>query len=401
MTSLTSSEINSKDFQKISLKDFQKIIKKYKIKSQEDIKPIHYKWIDLTKSEKTKLSKLCVNYWNDKNTKIINLEDLQILEYYVKNINNDKIKLKNIQITDDYKFNYIIYNDVNIRQENIFKLNLLNIINKLKTYFVNVDIDIFFEKYTWADKEIKITKAVYKHDVIINIKNIDEEDDDNINNTFEIVLEYFEKIHNRFSDGDKYISAKQTSDEYIVFNEKTDDINDYYTDTIYSLIKFICATSDDKYELSKILYYKNISKKKNISLMQYFNKIIDYKKNKTFNFENFLKELWIKNKDTNKYYTLDEFIYFLEEEYEIEIELDDLNNCDIKYFEKVIMGINENDIDSEIILEYRYVYINALNMLNDASDEIIKLMKTIRIKRFQLPTYVKNLIKYHKHNLKL
>jgi hypothetical protein len=304
------------------------------------------------------------------------------------------MKLKNIQITDDYKFNYVIYNDENIRQENIFKLNLLNIVNKLKTYFGNVDIDIFFEKYTWADKEIKLSKAVYKHDVIINIKNknIDEEDDDNINNVFEIVLEYFEKIHNRFSDGDKYISAKQTSDEYSVFNEKIDDINEYYTDTIYSLIKFICTTTDDKYELSKILYYKNISKNANSSYLiyEYFSRIIDFKKNKKFNLEEFYNQLKIKN------YEFNEFVEYLEDEYEL--ELDEFNNCDIIFFDKLI--IYNNDIKSNFLDKYKDIYINALNMLNDASDEIIKLMKTIRNKRFQLPIYIKNLLKYHKDNLK-
>lgn len=378
----------------IALKDFQETIKDYKITSSDDIKPIHQKWIDLTKSEKTKLSKLCVKHWNKKNTKITNSDDLKILEYYLENVNKDNIKIKEIEITDDYKFNYIIYNDDNIRQENIFKLNLLNIVNKLKTYFQNIDIDIFFEKYTWADKEIKLAKAVYKHDAIINITNKNLDEDEKETETFEIALEYFEKIHNRFSDGDKNISAIQTSDEYIVLHEKTDKLKKFYTDTIYSLIKFICASTDNKYELSKILYYKN----NNTLTYVYFNRIINFKKNKTFNFEEFYKELMPRNNDTNDYYTIDEFIDFLEEEYGIEIEIDDSYNC--KYFDKILMIINENDINSEAITAYRLVYINALNMLNDASDEIIKLMKVIRTKRFQLPTYVKNLLKYHKDNLK-
>jgi hypothetical protein len=390
MTSITNSHVNLKQ---ISLKDFQETIKNYKITSSDDIKPIHTKWIDLTKSEKTKLSKLCVKHWNKKNTKITNSNDLEILEYYLKN--NDNIETKEIEITDDYKFNYIIYNDDNIRQENIFKLNLLNIVDKIKTYFQNVDIDIFFEKYTWADKEIKLTKAVYKHDAIINIKNKDLDEDNEKSETFEIVLEYFEKVHNRFSDGDKNISAIQTSDEYIVLHEKNDDIKEFYTNTIYSLIKFICASTDDKYELSKILYYKNISKKKNISYLNYgyFSKIIDYKKNKTFNIEEFYNELKIKN------FNFNEFVEFVEEEYEL--ELDNENNCDSKYFDKLIIYINNNDIKSSFLDKYKDVYINVLNMLNDASNEIIKLMKIIRTKRFQLPTYIKNLLKYHKDNLKV
>jgi len=377
----------------ITLADFQETIKKsYTITSSNDIKPIHEKWIDLTKSEKTKLSKKCIKHWNDKNTKITKSEDLIILEYYVKN--TDNFEIKEIEITDDYKFNYIIYNDDNIRQENIFKLNLLNIVDKLKIYFKSVDIDIFFEKYTWADKQIKLAQALYKHDVIINIKNknLDEEEQESEN--FEIALEYFEKIHNRFSDGDKKISAEQTSDEYCVLHENGDNFKKFYKETIYSLIKFICASIDDKYELSKILYYKNISNNTNTITYGYFSRIIDFKKNKTFNLEEFYNQLKIKN------YEFNEFVEFLEEEYEIEIELDDNNNCDIKHFDKLIIYINNNDIKSSYLEQYKNTYSIALNMLNDASDEIIKLMKIIRKKRFQLPTYVKNLLKYHKDNLR-
>jgi hypothetical protein len=397
MTSITNTQINLKQ---ISLKDFQETIKKgYKITSSENIKQINQKWIDLNKSEKIKLSKKCIKHWNDKNTKIINSDDLKILEYYLENVNKDNIESEDIEITDDYKFNFIIYNDDNIRQENIFKLNILNIVDKLKVYFQTVDIDIFFEKYTWADKEIKLTKAVYKHDIVINIKNKNVDEDNEKSETFELALEYFEKIHNRFSDGDKNISAIQTSDEYIVLNEKTDNFKKFYKNTIYSLIKFICASSDDKYELSKILYSKNINNT-NTMTYGYFSKIIELKKNKIFNFKDFYDDIYPKNIDTGEFFTIDEFIDFLMEECKINIECDDDYNCAVKYFDKIILFLCENQIESCLISKYKNAYSIALNMLNDASDEIIKLMKTIRTKRFELPTYVKNLMKYHKDNLK-
>jgi hypothetical protein len=192
----------------------------------------------------------------------------------------------------------------------------------------------------------------------------------------------------------------QTSDEYIVLNEKNDKNEEFYINTVYSLIKFICASTDDKYELSKILYSKNISNNTNTITYGYFSTIINYKKNNTFNIKKFYKKLMPKNNDTDENYTFEEFIEFLEEKYESEIEMNESNMCNIKYFEYIIMNINENNINSEAITEYKNAYINALNMLNDASDEIIKLMKVIRTKRFQLPTYIKNLLKYHKDNLK-
>jgi len=378
-------------------------IKKLKINSSNDIKVLSQKWYDIDDKYKKYISQLCIEYWINKNTKIINTDDLIILEDYVKTRN--KYKKHKINITDDYEFEYIEYNDDNIRQENIFKLNLLNIVNKLKKYFPKLSINIFFEKNTWADKEIKLTKAIYKHDVVINIRNNDVGDnggdgdvDDNqdIENTFEIVLEYFEKIHNRFSDGDKYISTTQTTDDYLVFNEKTDSISEYFEKTIYTLIKFICASTDDKYELSKIMYYKkNLNKKSKRMKNDYFSRVIDYKRNNMFNLEDFYNELKIKN------YSFDEFVQFIEDEYEIELDLDDDNNCNSKNFDKLIILLDDNELQSSFIRNYKEIYINVINILNDASDEIIKLMKVIRNKRFDLPIYVKNLLKYHKESLRI
>ncbi len=396
-----------------TLKDFKKQLKDNKVvlSKQDDIKIINDKWIDLAETEKKKLSKMCVSYWNNKNTKIYNLKDLLILEYYLQNFNKAKVTHYNIAITDDYKFTYITYNGDNIRQENIFKLNLFYIVQKLKEYYKDADIGIFYEKHTWCDKQIKNTQSTYKHDVLINLRKLNGEsfiqDENNLDNmtydqikdSFEIVLEYFEKKHNRFSDGDKEISVKQTTDEYSVYSEKTDDYTEYFEHTIYSLMKYICAATNNKYELSKVLYYMNCnkSKKKATKLtIDYFNRIIDYKKNGKFNFVAFFDELKPQNIDSGEDFTIDEFIDFLDEEFDIQVELDEDNNCDFKTFTKIISKVSDESINTvHAIDKYRQTYFNAVDVLNDASDEIIKLMQVIRNKRYHLPVYVKNLLKYH------
>jgi hypothetical protein len=396
----------------LPLKEFKKQIKedKFSLSKQDDIKIVTEKWSDLIETEKKKLSKMCITYWNSKNTKLYNLKDLLILEYYLKNFNKSKVKNYDISITDDYKFNFITYNGDNIRQENIFKLNLFYIVQKLKEYYKDADIGIFYERHTWCDKQIKNTQSTYKHDVLINVRisngeesiqdenNLDKMTYDQIKDSFEIVLEYFEKKHNRFSDGDKEISVKQTTDEYSVFNEKSDDFSEYYEKTIYSLMKYICASTNNKYELSKVLYYMNCNSKKkaNKLTIDYFNRIIDYKKSGTFNFINFFDEIKPRDINTDEYFTVDEFIDFLDGEYDIQVELDDDNNCEFKTFTKIISKVSDESINSvHVIDKYRQTYFNAIDVLNDASDEIINLINNIRNKRYHLPVYVKNLLKYH------
>ncbi len=399
----------------LPLKEFKKQIKedKFSLSKQDDIKIVTEKWSDLVETEKKKLSKMCITYWNSKNTKLYNLKDLLILEYYLKNFNKKKVTHYDINITDDYKFNFITYNGDNIRQENIFKLNLFYIVQKLKEYYKDADIGIFYERHTWCDKQIKNTQSTYKHDVLINVRrsngessiqdesHIDKMTYDQIKDSFEIVLEYFEKKHNRFSDGDKEISVKQTTDEYSVFNEKSDDFSKYYEKTIYSLMKYICASTNNKYELSKVLYYINCTKTNNSKnktskiTIDYFNRIIDYKKNNKFNFVEFFEELKPQNIDSGEDFTLDEFIDFLNEEYDIQVELDDDDNCEFKIFAKIIMQLSNQNIIAPCLIMYKKTYLNAVDVLNDASDEIINLMNETRNKRYHLPVYVKNLLKYH------
>ena len=273
------------------LVEIQKLVDEpsYSLKNADDFIPLNKYFGDLTKESKDKIGKMAIQYWDKKKIKITNPYDLQILAYYLNinfgydednidenndndNNDDDDNTIKKLLIAGKYEFTYKIYDKKNIRQENIFKLNFYNIVEKLKIYFPTTKIQIFFEKPTSVDKELKKISSTYKHDIIINLsqKNDDiDEDDDNINiinitNIFEIVLEYFEKIHNRFNDEDKRISTNLFSDEYYVYNVNEDDMHEFMENTIYEIIKNICAVNNDEYELSKILYFNKNYKKKNI-----------------------------------------------------------------------------------------------------------------------------------------
>jgi hypothetical protein len=146
--------------------DFRYLIKKNKLddkkrkKIEEDVKIIlihlHKYLYDLELPLRKKICEICIKYWKNKNTKIDNKNNLEIIKCYIfDKSDNDSYNIQNITVAGNYNFTYINYNKKDIRPENIFKLNFCNIIDKLKTYFSQVNIKIFFEKSTCIDKEIK------------------------------------------------------------------------------------------------------------------------------------------------------------------------------------------------------------------------------------------------------
>ena len=409
--------------------DFQKHVDepKYEIKNQNDFIILNKYFQDLSEKSQDKIANMAIKYWDKKKLKIINPLDLQILAHYLdynfgntndndsndndNNDNDNNDSIKNITIAGKYEFTFIEYEDDEIRQENIFKLNFYNIIEKLKYYFPQVNLQIYFEKSTYVDKEIKKANTTYKHDIIINItpkaNDLNELNDLNADNTyydpdktFEIVIEYFEKIHNRFNDADKKISTNLFSDEYYVFDVNIDDIKNFMIDTIYGIIQTICAATNDEYELSKILYFdKNNNNRNLIRQVEYFNEIITIQKTNKFNLNDFYDRIKPKDVNTEKKITKKKFIKLLEEICELE-----LNNkkhiYDSQTFEKIIMYLDNTKISSERIISYKNIYCYSMKSLLNANKKIIDILQKQRTKRMQLPKFIRNFQKFHKDNLK-
>lgn len=282
----------------------------YSIKNKDDSNQIKKYYFDIDEDNRKIISKKYVKDWEEKNSKLADNESLHILGDYL-DVNDKEFSIHKIKIAGKYDFEYIKCKEHNIRQENIFKMNFLNIVEKLNEYFPNAQILIEFEAPTTVDKILKKPNCTYKHDVLIKIQpNKDDVDDDD---TFEIVLEYFEKIHNKFNDDDKKIATNLFSDEYFVFNEKNDYIKDFLIDSIYALMELICVCKNNRYELSKILYFHKNNNDESILLKQYkyFDKILDIIKNNNFNFKKFYDELQPINPETGDDFSYDEFIEYI------------------------------------------------------------------------------------------
>jgi len=383
---------------------------KYSINNKEDSTKIKKYYYDIDEDNRKIISKKYVKDWNLKNSKLTDNESLQILEDYLQIYDKDYY-VKKINIAGQYDFEYIKCKENNIRQENIFKLNFYNIVQKLNEYFSNVKILIEFEVATTVDSILKKQHCTYKHDVLIKIQpNKDEVDNDEI---FEVVLEYFEKIHNKFNDDDKKIATNLFSDAYFVFSEKDDNIKEFMINVIYGIMELICActvsTDEGAYELSKILYFNENYKSQNNDIkldVELFNKIIDIKKRGNFDLKEFYKNLKPMNPNTGDDYNFKEFIEYIEENYNDEDDKKEFNfnNVDNIYpseiFEKLILYLNI-DISDQILNKYKQLYMMSINKLFVASDRIIKILEKQRKKRLQLPDFVKNIQKFHINNLKI
>jgi len=376
---------------------------KYYINNKEDSTKIKKYYYDIDEDNRKIISKKYVKDWNLKNSKLTDNESLQILEDYLQIYDKDYY-VKKINIAGQYDFEYIKCKENNIRQENIFKLNFYNIVQKLNEYFSNVKILIEFEAPTTVDSILKKPNCTYKHDVLIKIQpNKNEIDNDEI---FEVVLEYFEKIHNKFNDDDKKIATNLFSDAYFVFSEKDDNMTEFMINVIYGIIELICACTENKFELSKILYFnKNYNKKSITKDIIDFNNIIDINKNKNFNLKKLYDELKPFNPETGDDFNFKEFIEYIEENYNDDDKKEfNFNNVDNIYpseiFEKLILYLN-SDISDERLKRYKHIYIKAVNTLFIASTRILEIIKEQRKKRLQLPDFVKNIQKFHINNLKI
>ena len=176
---------------------------------------------------KNNIDKSKINLWYTNKTKLYKIDELQYLLKYI--VKTDENIYYTINYSIDYKFSYldlekINCKKINVRPENIFKINFSSVITNMKKYFKNIEIKILFESPSENDILIKKTKYTYKHDVYIKISNE--------LSFYDIGLEYFEIKHDRIKDNDKEISSKINLDGYYIYNEKDNSYNKFMKETI-------------------------------------------------------------------------------------------------------------------------------------------------------------------------
>jgi len=335
-----------------------------------------------------------INEWFIKKTKIHNKSDLKILNNYLRKMDN-KIKTKNIiEFSYDYKFRYYDYDVENIRPENIFKLNWYHIIKKCKKFFDNIKIDIKFEKSSLTEREIKMLRATYKHDVYITIMN------KTTNTIFDCVIEYFENgSHNRKIDIDKEIGTKQFVDLYAVYKER-ENLNIFMKTTLHKILMLICTANNDPYTLAKINFFNNYENENKLILQLdtiIFNRILKYKKTNIFDLQDFFGDINPQNSDSGEYFEYDDFIEFLEDTYSINIDTNNINSYNL--FVDIIIKI-DSQTESPRLLNYKKNYARAMNMLFVAQEQIISFIRDINDRKNGLPKFIDYFLLNHLINYK-
>lgn len=339
--------------------------------------------------------------WYNKKTKLKKINDLCELNKYIDYYNSQNKLTKNTNIISfSYDYSFEFYNvdkmnfeDMKIRPENIHKLNFLIIVKKMKKYFDKINFPglkliVDFEKAGFIDIVKKIPQATYKHDVYIKVEYLNDKD----YVEREIGLEYFEILHDRIKDQEKKISSEIQLETYMIYEEKHGKYKEFMKKAIYEIFLNISCVLNDKYILTKIIYFQNYIQNKNIKRdTLIFNKIVEWKKNNKFNFEDFFLGSRPINPENDKPFNdYEEFVEYLDNYHKIKIIIDDNNCSQFNYFTEII-----NKIGSDIcpkIYDYRKTFTNMMNIMLDASDKIIMMSnEKSRLIKHNLPAYLDNL----------
>ena len=287
-----------------------------------------------------------------------------------------------------------------ISQKYIIQLNICNFINGINQYIKSngldeqIEIEVVFNGY--SDNEFKMfdrIKKIKEYDLVIKIFSNKE------HKCFEIGFDYsdygrFEYIPsnklNELDESDESDEPNKSFDEFYEsarFNELSSTVNmdnyyfycpeetkfkEFFEKFTFETLVIFFAFLNDKYSLAKIIYHKTtqitkITKKES----EHLSRILHYMKEGQFDFELFYNKLDYVDKK-GKIMSMEKFIGYLEENFDLKIIFEPGTTlCDTKYFGQIINVLDINS--SNIILLYRKLYTRSLNLLVEASDEIIRL----------------------------
>jgi hypothetical protein len=322
-----------------------------------------------------------------KKTKFYSNEHFNHLEKYL----NDKEKFKHeINFGTKFKFTYYEYNILNIRPENLFKLQWKKIINSFKKYFPNITYKLYFEKQCQLQSEILKCNTVHKHDVYIQVKYDDK--------FFDIAIEFNEPNHPKQNDDDKQILGMVLVDKYLI-HEQNDNLYIFMKETIYILLQYTCALTNDIYNLVRVNFFKNFSKKNIKKYEETLDIIIELNCSLTFDFAKIKKVFNITDQEGNQFETIEEVVEYLQNEFNIKINFTttDTWECDTESILILLDSLPKNM--NEVIDKYKEINRRAMKMYISSQDEIIKLIneKNMITKNY-IPKFIDNFIKFHLDN---
>ncbi len=325
---------------------------------------------------------------NKKNIVINSVKDIEAL---IEKLDEEEQGKSQCVFSNDFVFEYYDWYNESIRGENIFKANWYIIVNQLTAFFPDIKIKIYYETASIIQTKILDKTFLSRHDVYITIE---------YNKTiYDLALEYFEKTsHNnktaRNNDNDKRICSIQETDIYMTFNEKTENFDVFMENSIHKLLLLICVSNNNYYTIAKINFFRNDKNNKYIARdTKMFNFLIEFKKSNENDFLKIFKILAPKDPETEEPFEIDDFIEYLNENHDIEIED---NICSYDQLETIIFDLN-SDI-SDKLGQLKNMFRKSMKILFSASEELINFAKLNNIKKKNLPKYISQFVTIHGEN---
>lgn len=318
-------------------------------------------------------------------TNTINYGDEVVFKY----IDLDKLDLANC--------NYIY----GVKVQDIFKFNIALIIAKALEYFPQLSSAMHFDMPNYNELSIKQCEHALTHNVyvrfgynnsyydcgydIIESKSFDDE-----GNSI-----YGEQEQRKFRD------SVINLDYYKQFDVECGKYKSYIESCTYELLIILSCVSDDKRKLATIIFANIVKNEKDFrQQIQLFKKIIKERQEKKINFDDFYDYVMPTNPDTGDDMTKKQFIKYIEKNViKSQIEFIDAKYISIRTFNCIVMRISTNV--SPCIENYKTIFPVAFEMVDDASDLIIKLVKQINVTKKYMPQYINDLFLNDFKNLKV
>lgn len=292
----------------------------------------------------------------------------------------DLLKSKNISTIDLYHID-------------ILKYNYNNIILQLADYFPDVKISKFENSPCVSECENFNIDSTYKYDIYLVLSKEDK--------LYEYGFDFFESIED--NPENKFSHSKILLDNYEYFYSmdisSNADIVNYLNDTIFGLLIAICSMKNDEYKLAEILYTKlnkdKMTPKQLEKELEYFIKIINWKKLDTIDLNDLYFNLMLINNETEEEISFKGFKKIIKnicDKFEIKFNIKQ-TNIDFDIFEKIILYMNTN-YASEILDFYKDTYQKSMSMLMESLKLIIKLTSEMNIRKKFFARYITFLIEY-------
>lgn len=293
-----------------------------------------------------------------------------------------------IRYGDDFEFKYINFQKINlaksvINPNEIFKFNMFLISSKLSEYFNSINIMLSFDVPNRNESIVKDIDYAIKHDVYISFSKNEK--------YFDCGFDFLKKTFHM--DSYRYSSSLINMDYYKYFDEDIDKIDNFMEECIYRLLIILCSLNEDEYELAKILFIKSNKNSKNLlQELEIYKKIINGKKNKSINFNDFYEQLMPVEPETGIDMEIDEFKKYIEQNI---FDDESLNICEKNLlswedFELIIMNLDSSI--SIIVKNYKKVYSQAINTLILALKTIIELIQQINKTKKYIPQFINELL---------